>query len=192
MRNQDIIVCVPMCARVYICLCRPEVTSGVTPQAHPTFYAETVSFTVLKVANDALLAREPWAPSLSVCSVLGSNAHHHTQLFYMGSGEQTQVLMFVRNSPFRMSHLPSPKTQLPKPLSSFQEPRPVLQPLPLDLPSHTGTLLPYVFCFINTQAKFVSVSPNHPVMKLLTVVTDMFCDVSAVTGMTLLYFIGPK
>lgn len=113
------IVCVPMCAHVYICLCRPEVTSGVTPQAHPTFYAETVSFTVLKLAKDALLAREPWAPSLSACSVLGSNAHHHTQLFYMGSGEQTQVFMLVRNPLLRMSHLPSPKTQLQKPLSLF-------------------------------------------------------------------------
>lgn len=102
-------MCVFLCVLlVYLCLYRPEVTLAIIPQALPIFYAETVSFTVLKLVKDAILAGEPSA-SVSVFSVLGSKAHHHTQLVYMGPREQAQVLMFARNALFRMSHLPSLK-----------------------------------------------------------------------------------
>lgn len=49
----------------------------------PTFYTETVSFTVLKVAKDAILAREPWEPSLNTVRVVAGEFGQHSVIYLL-------------------------------------------------------------------------------------------------------------
>lgn len=63
------------------------------------------------------MAGNPWDPPLSASSVLGLQAKCESlcflgvippcpALFYMGAGDQTRVLLFVRAAHYRLSNLP--------------------------------------------------------------------------------------